>query len=210
VQEKLVRKKLIRLLLVAISFVLLNVRSLYANSDTLVDYYIFNYVYKRDFITLNLNFNKLTSVQKQELVIDLLTMLSKNGNFICEKVIINKQNIAFYDTVYQTEIINLEKNWRLRQEVISILVQDLINSHIRDFSNRLFYYNSNPLLIVYSGKEKTIIRNKNICRKQIIDKYINKPTLKKIRNNNIRLLKIIRSSGLNSVKVSLEPRLIIR
>lgn len=209
-QEKLARKKLIWLLIVAISFVLLNARSLYANSDTLVDYYIFNYVYKRDFNTLNGNFNKLTNLQQQELVIDLLTLLSKNGNFKCEKVVINKQNIAFYDTVYQTEIINLERNWRLKQEVISILVQDLINSNIRDFSNRFFYYNSNPLLIIFSGKEKTIILNKNICRKQIIDKYINKATLNKMRNNNLRLLKIIQTSGLISAKVSLSPGLIIR
>lgn len=211
VQEKLAKKRLRKLFLT--SFFFLYSILLSAQGDTLAEYMIFNYIIKRDFNNCNLIIKKISGPEKLLLVRNIFLSDSKEiKNNRCNNIIVNRQNVKIYDPVLETEMKNLSNNWRLKREVLYMLIYDILVDSISDFSDRAFYKNDDYYHIIYTGKERNVSLNKRrkiFCKEMVPDDERHAKIIKNINRHFEKILKYGNSFE-KAMKIPLPAEVIVK
>lgn len=185
-QQKYLRKKSVRLLALVISLIVsCDYFSQNIKYDSLVNELVFDYLYSRNYNRLNSTLEEINKndILKRRILIGLSDFLLNNDNFKCENLIQRKNNVLIHDSILKTELLDLSKNWRLKKELIIMLINEVYSGLIRKNENLSLCIDDKCFSITKSNRESK--RQRENCKYFIIEK-----------EENIKILRL----ALNSVK----------
>lgn len=156
-------------------------------NDTLPNYFIYNYLYSRDYKKLNFCLSTISDLEKEKLLLAIGDYYLNKKNFVCNNIIQNKYGVKFYDTIIQTEILNLSFNWRLQEELILILIHDIKNGLVRELETLRLSYRF-TYFYLYKGDKERYLMDKT-CWHVNIKKYYNYKNFKRASRSCKKWLK---------------------
>jgi hypothetical protein len=178
-----------------------NLNSLKAQNSFNASEFIFYYQNLAFCDSLNTYYQALSDLEKAEIILEVHEYASLQSNFKCENIIYIGDGKLKYN--WKMEVLNEWENWRLKKELVYILLHDLLKGTIANYKNSAFLFKDKVFKIDYNGRNKELNLNgnkSNNCKRGIIEKMYHNNILRKVKMHFKKLMLEIKKEGFSNFK----------
>lgn len=183
-----------------ILFVMLffNLNSLKAQNSFNVAEFIFYYQNLAFCDSLNTYYQALSDLEKAEIILEVHEYASLQTNFKCENIIYIGEGKLNYN--WKMEILDEWENWRLKKELMYILLHNLLKGTIVNYKNSAFIAKEKVFKIDYRGRYTEHNLNITNCKRGIVEKVYHNNILRKVKMHFKKLMLEIKKEGFTNFK----------
>lgn len=162
--------------------------------------FINEYLYEERLDSINSYFNNLSIIQKEQLILSIHNYLLNKQNFTCDNIIYLGDGKLKYN--WKMEIQDNWADWRLKKQLVYILLNGLFEGEIKKCNNLYFVKDVDVLFVKYRGKAKNVHplgKQSYSCEERLIEKLYNKKVLRSIVSHYKKVIKLVYDQGLDNI-----------